>query len=323
MSADILDGILSPKAPVSTGLQKVIDFVSKNRLAYDVGGKCVVGTTCGIAHVGALKPATELMQRAMAGDKKAKKWIALFKKKADAGDPWAQKVMGLLDVPAMALKEEENIAVGKKKPDPMVVVRRVDGSTLQLKRSKANKYVKVHPGSKVLGSAATLAKLWVQRPGQPQRGQPQGDGETDEYGQPVPPQRQPPQRRPGQPPYAQPQRPVTQPQIAQAMQRVPPQNRPALMQGILAQQAQNMQQGMFGQPGYPYGYPQPQGYPQQGMYGQPQGQGIPQYYGPALSQGVPGMFAADEAFDDGTFQEEPAPGDVQFADEGADSTEEG
>ena len=153
MSADILDSILNPRARVSTGLQKVIDFVSKNRLAYDVGGKCVVGTTCGIAHVGALKPATELMQRAMCGDPKAKEWVALFKTKADAGDPWAQKVMGLLDVAAIALRDYEcdPVEVGKKrKLNPMVTVQRADGTTLQLRWLKATKYVKVHPGSKIL-----------------------------------------------------------------------------------------------------------------------------------------------------------------------------
>jgi len=346
MSADILDSILNPRARVSTGLQKVIDFVSKNRLAYDVGGKCVVGTTCGIAHVGALKPATELMQRAMCGDPKAKEWVALFKAKADAGDPWAQKVMGLLDVTAIALRDYEcdPVEVGKKKkPEPLVTVTRVDGSTLSMRKSKAHKYLKVHPGS----SWKPYGVTQPQRPGQPatqpqvdEYGEPQVDGPPDatvtvmradgttlqlkryratKYvkdhpgsrilapGQAGQPQRRPPQRRPGQPGGQL----VNQQQIAQSMQGMTPQQQQLFQQNLLAQQQANLQSGMFG----------PQGYPG-GMYGQPMPQGIPQYYGPAMAPGRQGMFAADEAFDDGTFQEEPAPGDVQFADEGADSTEQ-
>jgi hypothetical protein len=102
------------------------------------------------------------------------------------------------------------------------------------------------------------------------------------------------------------QRPVNQQQIQQAIQRTPQQNRPALMQGILAQQQQNMQQGYpFGQQ-QPYGMQTPYGVqPQQ--YGSPYGVQQPYGYssGPGYGdQGYPEDYGDDSFAEDTTFPDE-------------------
>jgi hypothetical protein len=137
MAMDLVDvAVGSFWSKVSGGLKNVIKFVGKSGLAKKVGDKVLVSTTAGTASLDALKPATQLIESAKAGDETAKAQVAALQAKADAGDQDAQKTMGVLDIAAAGLRAAEQkteVVVGKQK---RYKVRTPDGKTMTF-RDKA------------------------------------------------------------------------------------------------------------------------------------------------------------------------------------------
>jgi hypothetical protein len=368
MASDILDSILSSKSNVSAGLQKVCNFIGKHGLAVcGPDGKCLVGTPTGLAQVGALKPATELMEKAISGDKQAKGYIARMKQKADAGDPRARGTMGVLDVTAMALRQDQDFGWPQYHGDFatqfMPGFERHDWDTMAspsyegvdwadnrgeydevefgvTDQNLPSQYVTYGAGAGVTTvidasgkrrnfKSLAAAKNWVSKnPGSRVVSTMRSQGE-----------------RPGQARGAAQKTNrqfASQQQIQSAINRVPPTQRQSLVSRIQQQQQVNMQQGMIpggamGQPIYPGqpGYPYPQGSQQYGQpFYMPGAQGYAPGYGPQGYGQPMGMYgvnpavyggpiaSAEDFADDGTFYEEPAPGDVSFDNEGADSTEQ-
>lgn len=295
MAMDIVDVVVGGFwSKVSGGLKSVVKFVGDSGIAKQVGNKVLVSTTSGAAGIEALAPATQLMEKAIAGDEKAKEMVAALAQKADGGDKLAKNAMGVLDIAAAGLRAAEQkaeVAVGAGK----TTVIQKSGKPVTFKDlATAKAFVAANPGSRLVGAP--------RRPGQPAR-----------PGQP---------RRPGQPARPQPRRPgsqlVNRQQIAQSMQGMTPQQQQVFQQNLLAQQQQNLQSGMlqgydqYGQPigtsgyGYPStGYPQPTGYP--GGYAVP------------MQQGFPGSYVQQEYFADEPppeLMQTSEPGDVEIEDEG-------
>jgi hypothetical protein len=309
MATDLLDVVIGGFwSNVGGGLKSVMKFVGDSGIAKKVGNKVLVSTTSGAAGIEALAPATQLMEKAIAGDVKAKEMVAALATKAEGGDKLAKNAMGVLDIAAAGLRaakktDSPEVAVGKSYP---YWVRNADGTIKKhSKLAHAIAWMAKHPGSKPANFSVT-----PQGKGQKTRqqiAQPLGRAAQRPTPGKMGPQSQ--QRLAALQQRRQGSQLVNQQQIAQSMQNMTPQQQQVFQQNLLAQQQANIQQGMLQQQydpyGYPMGYQQQSGYPasygypqQQQPYGYAQQSGYPAGYAIPMQTGFPSGYVQQEQFED-------------------------
>jgi len=282
MATDLLDVVIgSFWSNVGGGLKSVVKFVGDSGIAKKVGNKVLVSTTSGAAGIEALGPATQLMEKAIAGDEKAKEMVAALATKAEGGDKLAKNAMGVLDIAAAGLRAAEAkktdgaaVAVGAGKT---TVIRKDGGRKTFNTLAAAKAWMAKNPGSRILSTQ----RIPGQRPGA-------AAAVANAAQRPMP------QRRPGS-------RLVNQQQIAQSMQNMTPPQQQVFQQNLLAQQQANIRQGMLQQPYDQYGYPMgyQSGYPQQQQpYGYQQQSGYPAGYAIPMQTGFPSGYVQQEQFED-------------------------
>jgi hypothetical protein len=290
MATDLLDVVLGGFfSKVSGGLKNVVKFVGDSGIAKKVGNKVLLSTTSGAAGIEALAPATQLMEKAIAGDEKAKEMVAALATKAEGGDKLAKNVMGVLDIAAAGLRAAE-----AKKADGLAVEAgknyariKVDGKMRTFKTKAAyDAYMKSRKGTQP-------------RAGQPPRPGVPGGPQSQQRAANLSQQRAAMLRK---------QQSGSQQQIAQSMQNMTPQQQQVFQQNLLAQQQANIQQGMLQQQYDPYGYPMgyqqqsgyPAGYAQQSGYpmGYQQQSGYPAGYATPMQSGFPSGYVQQEQFED-------------------------